>query len=453
MAVFEKIPQATLDKYVPDGLGELFGDEEAMESPLAIQAFMERSWWNRTWTVQEVVLPRHVELLCGKSLINWESLSTASKCVLKHWASCCRVQYSGFGLGQGEMVASFAARIDTLETLRNLWRQVSKVNFIAVLAQFRSRLASCNHDKVYGLLGFASQEEREAIIPNYDCDVATAYAQPVVENIRKSSAYQALGHVLENKATICLPSWVPDWSTPPQDWENQLTRIKRYWLFNASGNIQSTGEIHGLRVISELGAKFDEISQVGELLRGPTSHRLAHLTMQRWGNIVQLEQDSCRVYAKDETIADAFGKTMMMDSFGGDERATEDVYTCWKAWWNSMCQNSEWIPDADHWFASDFREISLTVIASIVWRRFFVTKGGSIGIGPADTQVGDDVYVLGGGRQPLTLRKSETVFSLPGTEIEPQLCHTLVGDCYVHGIMDGEAATNLARSPTNVFIV
>jgi hypothetical protein len=91
------------------------------------------------------------------------------------------------------------------------------VNFISILAQFRSRLASCNHDKVYGFLGFAPQEEREAIIPDYDCDVATAYAQPMVESIRKSSSYAALSHVLENKLTIRLPSWVPDWSSPPQD--------------------------------------------------------------------------------------------------------------------------------------------------------------------------------------------------------------------------------------------
>jgi hypothetical protein len=175
---------------------------------------------------------------------------------------------------------------------------------------------------------------------------------------------------------------------------------------------------------------------------------------------VWLEQDSCRAYAKGGTIADAFGKTMLMDSFIDSEssarkcvRATENVYTCWEEWWKIMCQDSEWIPKADHWLASAFKDISFTVMCSIVWRRFFVTQGGLIGIGPADTQVGDEVYVIGGCRQPLTLRESETVFSLPGTDNEPQLCHTLVGDCYIHGIMDGEAAIHLKTSPTNVSIV
>ncbi|EPE36533.1 hypothetical protein GLAREA_08696 [Glarea lozoyensis ATCC 20868] len=62
-------------------------------------------------------------------------------------------------------------------------------------------------------------------------------------------------------------------------------------------------------------------------------------------------------------------------------------------------------------------------------RAFFVTEKGYMGLGPASIQKGDFVYVLAGGQVPFILRKhtnAETYF--------------LMGESYVHGIMDGEAA-------------
>ncbi|PMD57267.1 uncharacterized protein K444DRAFT_483861, partial [Hyaloscypha bicolor E] len=65
-------------------------------------------------------------------------------------------------------------------------------------------------------------------------------------------------------------------------------------------------------------------------------------------------------------------------------------------------------------------------------RRFFVTKKGYFGIGPAELEEGDEIYILAGGKVPLVLR--------PLPESQPNTFE-LVGDCYVHGVMDGEAVT------------
>ncbi|KAK6824580.1 hypothetical protein PG987_012074 [Apiospora arundinis] len=56
---------------------------------------------------------------------------------------------------------------------------------------------------------------------------------------------------------------------------------------------------------------------------------------------------------------------------------------------------------------------------------FFVTDNGYIGLGHPDAAVGDMVAVLRGGPVPYVLRGNKEN-------------HTLVGECYVHGIMDGE---------------
>ncbi|PMD31122.1 hypothetical protein L207DRAFT_385252, partial [Hyaloscypha variabilis F] len=58
-------------------------------------------------------------------------------------------------------------------------------------------------------------------------------------------------------------------------------------------------------------------------------------------------------------------------------------------------------------------------------RRFFITEKGYLGLGPGHMEVGDQVTVLFGGKTPFILRKFEDHFKL-------------IGESYIHGIMEGE---------------
>lgn len=71
----------------------------------------------------------------------------------------------------------------------------------------------------------------------------------------------------------------------------------------------------------------------------------------------------------------------------------------------------------------------------------FLTDSGYLGLGPPETQVGDEVWCLFGGQMPFVLRQlgAKQEF-LPG-QGERQL-HQVFGICYVHGIMDGEIAND-----------
>lgn len=59
-------------------------------------------------------------------------------------------------------------------------------------------------------------------------------------------------------------------------------------------------------------------------------------------------------------------------------------------------------------------------------RRMFRTETGYIGIGPRDMQVGDLVALFAGSKVPLVVRNRDVLLEL-------------VGDCYLHGVMAGEA--------------
>lgn len=65
-------------------------------------------------------------------------------------------------------------------------------------------------------------------------------------------------------------------------------------------------------------------------------------------------------------------------------------------------------------------------------RRLFYTTSGHIGLGPGDMALGDVVGILGGAVMPSVLRPLGDHFGL-------------VGDCYVNGVMDGEAIADMAQ--------
>jgi len=65
-------------------------------------------------------------------------------------------------------------------------------------------------------------------------------------------------------------------------------------------------------------------------------------------------------------------------------------------------------------------------------RRFFSTKRGRMGLAPSTILVGDMVCVILGCQVPLIIQK------VNGHQV-------LVGEAYVHGIMDGEVIEGLTE--------
>ncbi|KAE8354715.1 heterokaryon incompatibility protein-domain-containing protein [Aspergillus coremiiformis] len=87
-----------------------------------------------------------------------------------------------------------------------------------------------------------------------------------------------------------------------------------------------------------------------------------------------------------------------------------------------------------------------SILQATFRRRFFITARGRIGLGPTSMKKGDRVYILPGGRTPFILRPNRRGqarvrqgLDLHRYTIKPRLPQRLLGDCYVHGLMDGEA--------------
>jgi hypothetical protein len=95
-----------------------------------------------------------------------------------------------------------------------------------------------------------------------------------------------------------------------------------------------------------------------------------------------------------------------------------------------------------HAFFSNIYRITLC-------RRFFITIRGYLGLEPRNMQIGDEIHIVAGGNCPLVLRKAPHKRSI--RPANPT--YTLVGDCYLHGVMDGEAAENFEEQATKIDVI
>ncbi len=81
------------------------------------------------------------------------------------------------------------------------------------------------------------------------------------------------------------------------------------------------------------------------------------------------------------------------------------------------------------------RDATLRAMRVLGWRRLVTTYGGYLGLVPAGAIVGDVIAIIMGCDVPLVLRRVKGETSR----------FTLIGECYVHGIVSGEVAEFLAQ--------
>jgi Heterokaryon incompatibility protein (HET) len=124
--------------------------------------------------------------------------------------------------------------------------------------------------------------------------------------------------------------------------------------------------------------------------------------------------------------------------------------------------------DIKNALAEDFTAFDISVRTATVGRRLFITNNGFVGLGPADMTEKDTLVLLKGGRAPFLLREScdhkgcgkklELTFESKSTlssmhcffrHSEAYYKTEIVGDCYVHGIMDGEIEGSPDFQPPN----
>jgi len=279
--------------------------------------------------------------------------------------------------------------------------------------------------------------------------------------------FQSL-NILSHAGTSCtpnpkhaaLPSWVPDWSVP---WDVSVIDTPRpNYGYRAAGNIAPNPHVsmEANSLLGLTGKLGDAVSDVTEpppsfdhLFGAQRSHLFNTDDLQfkiyRWARSLEALRLKCEGQSSPSATIEALWRTLCANKagpmpFGGvwqDLRLTsldgpsllapQEYAKSYEAWCAMNMADPHDVA-ANHSVDLFIRRENLkqwqaAMLRSAKNRRFGITMSGRMLLGPRDVVPGDVVCVLHGGDVPFVLRPRG------GNR------YSLVGECYVHGLMDGEA--------------
>ncbi|KAI3318568.1 HET-domain-containing protein [Xylariaceae sp. AK1471] len=461
--------------------------------PRPIDLFLSRPWFRRRWIVQEVVLAKDVSVHCDGANIPWSTFETSLTELYEN--------------DKGGFSHEHRTVLRTMSHIRNTNLGAKSQVPLDTLVEFESFDCANPRDRLYALYGviqqwFPGPADKEAQTGTIDYalstkDVFTNFAVLMTrlnDTLPSSSTYHPVCHVLQLAAALQqptprgehltprqvwgkIPSWVPNWTgiltyTPLN--HSPIDRDASFGIPKRKVEVQTF--YHDVRLLVSIGLVYDIVTATFSLDTEALSGTV-------YDAKAALNDLLCSV-AKGFDDSDFFGDIYVDEYRPTGEHIISALATALVANWDRTPANSYF---AQHRrFSRDFLEqldsskyhlseilhkwpayIELLAI-TMRGRRLFLTHSGYIGVCPASVRAGDVICILSDMRIPFILRPQgvaavpaqDGLPHIPGcysfneerleeflsiVENESSACCTfqLMGDAYVHGLMNGEAAGRL----------
>jgi hypothetical protein len=387
-----------------------------------------RPLWERLWVAQEVSLARLAVLLCGSQSVMFEMVETVVDGLAR--------EHPGKSGDEQEFCAKFITSIFPHFSMRDFVKRTqlqSDYTFgnvgpgqkaIQILNNTRNLRATDPRDKIYGILGFFGdpQSDPENIFPapDYSKSAADLYGDIARTIVIKTKTLDVLSACYGCVRTIPnLPSWAPSWNhTLPEYFS--VTGFKAannsYIVYEASGDKKS---------LKLKGKRVDVVKHVPEI---PESLEYNDLECTRLWRQWTRFAFSLQSYPTGESIAHVLLHTLCWSNNTAWERLTMDDYRNNFEAWLKILQSSNSLEEVAKDLYKDEMACSYTHRAEfLVWGRVLTTTVNSyLALVPISASADDQIVILSGGKIPFVLRATDDNFKI-------------IGPCYVHGIMDGEA--------------
>jgi hypothetical protein len=152
---------------------------------------------------------------------------------------------------------------------------------------------------------------------------------------------------------------------------------------------------------------------------------------------------------------EAFWRTLVMDhkpsgDSGEYKRYGPNDGRIFWASWNFLCFNK---PVTGNFNRREISDTMGSLAGTAAAKQIFITESGYFGNGPVGARPGDEIHIIAGGKCPLMLRPVVERPSNLTEALKSYPAYTLVGDCYLHGIMDGEAADGFEERSSKILIL
>ncbi|KAG8165216.1 hypothetical protein KVR01_005491 [Diaporthe batatas] len=441
----------------------------------AISELMKRPWWQREWVIQEVVVPPRATVYYGRFVAPWDMFAHAARNFEEHRRVCCTDLYTALNYEHTKALEAFSRSVVELDDLRLQWRRSvvrvreagdqltpkdASISLRQLLWRFRSRDVTDAKDKIFGLLTLVNDGRgTEAKLLDYRSETQELYRATVEQIFSVDKSLLILsGSVEKTAAHMDLPTWVPDWCFKPlSPFEGE--RLERMELYNASSDIGESSQFVGNGFLGLKGGCFDKVAEVSPCwVRGNGVGKMLTV-LAEWRAFITSNGSIplTTLYPTGETRMAAYWRTLCVDTVRAMRREETKSWSWTQHHRYTRCppdyvaksmrlwMNENMIPhtncpemieeqDAMAYVAVDF-----AITSAIKGRRLFTTEKGYLGLGPAAMAEGDLVQIMAGGHTPFVTRRIDKhkAIDIPG--VGKQDCLSLIGDCYVHGIMDGEA--------------
>lgn len=393
----------------------------------ALAWLFSRPWFNRLWVIQEVNSNPDVEVLCGRVEISWDKVALTAAYIDKH----PKIHVSN-GFPDSYYVNAYYMR-------RRLWfRDVTLPSFLNWGRSFR---VTDPLDRVYGLMGMPPfTEMKRRLQVDYSKSTVDLYKRVAQQCIKDMESLRVLCYVHNMDQEESFPSWVPRWDREEgyRPINDSLTKVR----WKASGDTKSDVRFNKDALILT-GIVFDNI--VSEFPfgnhMGSEDDVSTDYILQAW----DMNNKHHIHHGADEAM-DSFALALTAGLGSDLRKASEDMMgfrANFTAYLQPLLKKSGREPQVFHYLTSGPNLESSFKYETRMKRQgqnrsLFFTKGGYVGLGPS-CQQGDVVCLLFGGEVPFILRPKGG-------------CYQLVGDAYIHEIMEGESMQQLNMNSFNISI-
>lgn len=452
----------------PEQICQLYGLPERDHA--AWRAYMHifsSPWFTRTWVIQEVALASHAMVRFGLFAFEWGYLRQS-------FVLLCRLQPVASRIFSTQGTLNMHKIISLCDMHR---RERSFVSLLYALILTRDFRVSDLRDKIIGILGLVNEKPLNNVPPfrpDYMVSVEKLYHRFAVHLVDVALAQPMLNlSGLQRRAldTESIPTWTPDWSAQTREFGPAHLAMVRPVGYAASrysvpsSSLAAPGPDVEPDILIMNGECIDTIDKATDALSFFREGSLIEEDAQAsqfltWHSATKalMAEDAVRITLSSIYVDsdEAFVRTILGDDLytGGNATTVSSPITDLKAVhqtvMNSVAAVSEGRrrpDDESNLVLSATGTFYMQMFTVCHQHRFALTKRGYMGLVPHCARVGDRIAIFLGAPVPFVLRTT-------GERIGKQdrVTMHLVGDAYIHGIMDGEAMDFEGFAPQEIWL-
>jgi hypothetical protein len=435
-----------------DKLFEKYTRQNVVENEERFQRLgkiLSHAWFTRVWIYQEVIVASKARILCGAHSMTWDMFAKALTALAETGLDQMLDRPS---IGPRE-TSSNHRHVLQIQGLKERWSAGQEIELQKLMLASSPCAATDPKDRVFSFLGIATDAEDPELDPDYKQPISEVFHQTAAFLLCRDRKPYLLHGSGRTKSAECsnLPSWVPDLSVGAE-----------VEVLGARSDIFSAARDTSARV--RIGKSQKKLVVTGFIL-DTISERTSPCRMPPLGDDAQIEMDNDFIRAlalwKLAWLKEASEMAFNQEDNPYEARGIETLAAFWRTLIANRTTEMETASDAyeAHYLnhliylqhmvqrGSLFNEDlepqvdNITFVASGMFggameaatgRRFAVTTMGYMALVPEKAEVGDHIAVFFGADTPFVIRRSIKA------DEDRDLTTVLLGESYVHGMMNGE---------------